>query len=133
MMTLRIVRPVGKSGWPPRGCSVFYVDLERKHLSEPYRLRDGDLIVGKIIEVKHRWRDESYSEFENKKVRFRLLTSRSTPGLDKDMLFLVRDDWIDFREHGLVTSEYTLDVEFEKAIRNGQEIVLYSKRDKYLR
>jgi hypothetical protein len=69
---------------------------------------------------------KEYSALEGKEISF--LVGKM---LGEDWLHIMKDNWINyFREYGLVTPGYALELELKKAIKcGGEEISLYTKRD----
>ena len=101
--------------------SRFYISIDSKYLSEAYNLSDGDIVSGKIIKIFHQ--REELKELSNREIKFILYK------LLGDTLFILKEDWEELREYGLVTN-FIVSVRLEKAIcKDGKEIPLYSKRD----
>ena len=112
-----------------KGATVFYVVVRSEYLSSPYKLETGDTVLGTVISIGPSiWKEktEEYSEFEGKGIHF--ILRRIVFGME-DWLHIKKDDWIEFREYGLVTPGYILELELKKAIKSsGEEIALYTKK-----
>ena len=100
-------------------------------LSKPYGLREGDILVGRLLEVyelRHGLprSDEALKELWSSEVKFVL-----RPLLSGDYLFLHRDTWHLLRDYGVaVPGRYALKVMLVKAIRSrtGEEVEIYPRR-----
>ena len=98
--------------------SRFHVSVPTRYLSEAYELKDGDEIEGEILEIG------DVSELKGAKAKFILYTI-----ILNDCLFFSKDFWEILREYGLVKGGFRISVRLEKAIKEGKEIPLYTKRD----
>jgi len=100
-------------------------------LSKPYGLSEGDILVGRLLEVyelRHGLSrsDEALKELWNSEVKLVL-----RPLLSGDYLFLHRDTWLLLRDYGVaVPGRYALKVMLIKAIRSrtGEEVEVYPRR-----
>lgn len=104
--------------------SNFKLDIPSYKLSQPYSLKEGDIIEGVILKVEGTDGKE-YSDLRNKAIEFVLY-----PLLLVDYLFISKEIWEAlFRERGLVQSFY-ISVKLEKAKKtDGTETELYTVMD----
>ena len=106
--------------------SRYYVILLSSHLSDAYDLISGDEVKGEINYVKEK--GQVYPELKGKEITFIL---------DKmillfDRLFISKTDWSTlFRERGLVSPSYKIDLRLTEAVRHQtkERVKLFTKKD----
>jgi len=101
--------------------SRFYIIVDPAYLSEAYELSSGDVLEGRILDLEFEGR--KYDVFRGREIHFILYH------LIVDYLFITKVDWCELREYGLVKKGFIISVRLEKAIKDGVEIPLYTKRD----
>ncbi|MCD6488952.1 MAG: hypothetical protein J7K21_07005 [Desulfurococcales archaeon] len=109
----------------PRGASSYYIMIQSIYLSEPYGLKDGVLLRGKIMDIR-RGKLE-FPELKDKEITFILKRLGMI-----DQLFITYEFWAnELREYGLVQPGYILDVSIRNIYnpRSKEEIAIYVKRD----
>jgi hypothetical protein len=101
--------------------SDLYLELNPDYL-EAYDLGDGDKLVGKVEEIGED-RHETVEDLEATEVSFVLA------GGYTNRIFAEKGSFDEFREWGFISEGFWLSVRFEKAVRDGEEIEIYTKRD----
>ncbi|MBS7636776.1 hypothetical protein KEJ37_05520 [Candidatus Bathyarchaeota archaeon] len=103
--------------------SAVYVSTSSAYLSEPYELVAGDELKAKILSIKID--DKEYAELKGKEITLVLY-----PYMGSDYLFFSKKDWIEYlREYGLIVGLVDIVLKIERAVKEGVEIPLYTKRD----
>ena len=98
------------------------IRLPSRWLSKPYELAEGDVILGRILEV--RYGDEKIEGLSGAPISFVLSRIGST-----DVLYVHRDSWPRLRDHGVVHEGHFMEVELDAVVRpSGERIELYPKR-----
>lgn len=101
--------------------SNLYLELDPDYL-EAYDLSDGDELIGEVVEVGED-RNTTVDELEGTDVRFIM------GGGYTNRIFAEKGSFEEFREWGFISEGFWLSVRFEKAIRDGEKIDIYTKRD----
>lgn len=122
LITTRIVTRlfIRSSGYPPEGASDFYISLDDDYL-RPYGIKVQDKLIGEILEIRSN--GTIIEELRGKTITF-------IAGSVSGTLFISKEDFEStFREYGLVKGGFQLKLKFTKAIVDGNEVEIYTKRD----
>ncbi|MHC1611062.1 MAG: hypothetical protein ACXQTW_05650 [Candidatus Methanospirareceae archaeon] len=103
------------------GSSDLYLEVDSEYL-DAYDIKEGDKLIGKILEVGRCPGESEYPDLEEKEVSFIV-------GGIRGRIYLSERDWLMFRDRGLIKSGFWLNMRFSKAIIEGKEIEIYPKAD----
>ena len=109
----------------PEQFSRFFVSVPAEYLSEAYDLLEDDEVKGEIRSI--RMGDSTYTSAYGKPIT--LILKRSAI---LDRLFISKTSWEDnFREWGIVTSGYVLDLRLTEIKRKATDVSekIYTKTD----
>lgn len=101
--------------------SDLYLELDSNYL-DAYDLEDGDELIGEVEQIGE-GRHDQVEELTGTQVTFVLA------GGYTNRIFAEKGSFDEFREWGFISEGFWLSVRFEKAIRDGEEIDIYTKRD----
>lgn len=110
----------------PECASNFFIYVPAIYLSIPYELATGDCVVGDILSVTAA--TEEISQLRNT-TDISFILER---GVVNDKLFIHKSDWTNFfRDWGLVTPGYTLELKLNRAIeaQTKTHVTLYPRKD----
>jgi len=105
-----------------RACYIL-IRLPSRWLSKPYELEEGDVALGKILEV--RYGNEKLEELSGTPISFVLSRVGNT-----DILYVHKDSWPKLRDYGVVHEGYFMEVELDAVVKpSGERIELYPMRE----